>query len=339
MNKSKSKKRTKKVQGVAAAYVSVGGSSARRDREDRGMDIIVSSVLGNANFTCLGYSVNPGLEDTFESLSKEAERYDCYEFTELAFHFVGTTVITTTVGQIGMAFEPNPNSGVPQTQAKFSAYECHISSSVYKPDGLWLHVPKAMLAGRRYVRRGIEGSNLTLYDPGSLIVMVRDEAGATTIGYIEVHYKVRFSNFHLEPNATPYRRNVLRVGRAADLGVVTATPTIWDLDTVFEGGLVHSLSTGAITLDPGFYVIIANMVCSDTAVETFSGLLDISLSGTSKGFGYFSSAGVANNNSTMACTCLVPIDTSSNVVPYVTLTGAAGTLKVEYISSITVLAL
>jgi hypothetical protein len=340
MNKSSKKqmKVAKRATGVPAAYVSMGGSSARKDRLDVGSDIIVDSVLGNANFTCIGYSVNPGLAENFESLSKEAQRYDCYEFQELSFHFVGTTVITTTVGQIGLAFEPNPNSGVPTTQSKFTAYEAHVSSSVYKPDGLWLHIPKHMLAGRRYVRRGIEGSNLTLYDPGSLIVMVRDEAGATTIGYVEVHYKVRFSNFHLEASAIPYRRNVLSVGRAADQTYVTTVPALWDIDTVVSGGLVHDITAGVLTLDSGFYLVICDVVVSDTVNEICTALYDLQVASSTERI--VTSVNTLNAGQRIdTFTCLIALSDTSAVELYVTMTGAAGTLKVENQSQIMILAL
>jgi hypothetical protein len=332
--RKKKNNRPQQSRPVAAAYVSTGGTSARGDKIDAGTDVIVEEVSGVTTFGCVGYSINPGLEENFESLSKEAERYDCYEFQELSFHFVGTTVITTTVGQIGMAFEPNPNSPPPSSQSKFSAYEAHVSSSVYKPGGLWLHVPRKMLVGKRYVRRGIEGSNLTLYDPGSLIIMARDEASTNVIGYVEVHYKVKFFNFHLEANVTPYRRNVLSVGKTGTQTLVTSTATNWTMDTIYGGGLVYDLTAGNLTLDSGYYLMQLYLASSDTAAEAFQVSIAIRKDGGSVAGGVQETTCLAGGKVSCATAALVPCSSTAVFDVRVTLVGAAGTLTIVGNSSV-----
>jgi hypothetical protein len=342
MNKSKNNKKAKKV-GVAAAYVAMGGSSARQARVDSGTDVVVSQVLGNANYTALAYAINPGLEGQFAALAQEAKRYDRYEFLELSFHFVGTTVISTTVGQIGMAFEPNPNTGAPSTQAKFTAYESHAASSVYKPDGLTLRVPKSMLAGARFVRQGPRGGDMSLYDPGLLIVMVRDEASANPIGYIEVHYKVRFSNFHLEPTTAPVPVYMSSFERTTSQTLATATPTTWlglTIDNSINGlGLAQSGIN--IALQPGCYSVRAYMCVTDDANEVFTATIALfqnSAVVTSANQSFLT--GVAALSAyNIAVEAVMSASVVFNMSVVVTLTGAAGTLSIDPLSRLFIEAL
>jgi hypothetical protein len=348
MNKQNKKNKLVKAAGksLAAAYVAQGSRVARQERIEAGIDIIEQAVAGDtSDFLTIGYAVNPGIEARFASLSQEAKRYDAYEFTDLAFKFIGTTVISTTPGQIGLAFDPNPNSQPPNTQARFSAYECHNSSSVYKPDGLTLRVPKHMLAGRRFVRSGPVGSNLCLYDPGTLIIMVRNESSTDTIGYVEVAYKVRFFDFHLEPQAQPRSHTTVMFTRAADQTLPTTTETTWEVDTVTIPGLEYDLSSGVVTLAPGVYHVIAALQLSDSANETFAAIGKIVAAGD--GWSGVELAKMSLNNSApggasyleMMLHAVFGYNESVQVQIDVTLTGAAGTLKVENESKLIIQAL
>jgi hypothetical protein len=341
MNKSKKSKKAAS-KGLAAAYVMVEGSQRRGVRLDEGVDVISDTVLGNSGYTALARPINPGLEECFPALSQEAKRYDCYEFLELSFRFVGTTVISTTVGQIGLAFDPNPHSMAPATQAKFSAYEAHIASSVYKPDGLTLRVPKHMLAGKRYVRYGIQGASLFLYDPGSLIIMVRDEATADPIGYVEVHYKIRFSNFHLEPTASPVAHNALNVSKVATDTFVTATPGYWAFDTCTGvDGLEHVLVPGALTLSRGVYRVTAVLECRDDTSEVFTALATIHLD-TVPQLAQYSRVDAATGSTEITQVVVdlfIPLSDTGDIQIEVVLNGAAGTLIVNNTSRLLIQAL
>jgi hypothetical protein len=345
MNKQQKKSR-KQGTGVALAYVATSKATVRPPRVDAGNDVIAGAVAGStSDFSATGYSVNPGLETRFASLSQEAKRYDMYEFEELSFHFVGTTVIATTVGQVGLAFDPNPNATVPNSQARFSAYECHISSSVYKPDGLTLRVPKSMLGGRRYVRSGVEGSNLALYDPGLLVVMVRNEASTDTIGYVEARYKVRFYDFHLEANSQPRRRNVAQLGVSAPVTIVTATPTALDWDTLISGSLHADFDSvpGTVTLSAGYYLIQAVIGLTDSANEAFLMRCQLVAAGDGwSGVNLFDGTvgtytGPANKQLVVTAICAYNEEVTLTFL--ITLTGAAGVLRVLESSTCTFLAL
>jgi hypothetical protein len=340
---NKSKKKSKAVsKGLAAAYVTYESSQNKVGRVEAGTDIIESEVLGDENFTTIGYPINPGLAARFPALSQEAKRFDCYEFTELSFRFVGTTVISTTVGQVGLAFDPNPHSQAPTTQAKFSAYECHVASSVYRPDGITLTVPKRMLAGRRYVRYGIEGNSLFQYDPGMLVVMVRDEADANPIGYVEVRYKVRFTDYHLEPTTSPVSHRVLQLYYGAGQAYTSGAEANWQFQTLTSniGGMEYALAAGALTLARGVYRITASLQLTDNTAETFTATCGIDVDSTSQIqlSDNYANGGVGHYHS-VVLDVIVSLNTSSVIAVPVTLTGAAGTLNVTSSSRLIAMAL
>jgi hypothetical protein len=343
MNKSiiKKKKKGAASKGLAAAYVMYEGSQPRGSRIDSGVDVIAGTVYGSVAFEATGYNINPGLELRFPSLSQEAKRYDCYEFLELTFRFIGTTVISTTVGQIGLAFDPNPHTQAPSTQARFSAYEAHVASSVYKPDGLTLKVPKHMLTGRRYVRRGIEGNSLFAYDPGMLVIMTRDESSTNAIGYVEASYKIRFSDFHLEPTTSPVSHRILQITKVANQNLVSTVAGDWALDTcVTIDGMEHSLTAGALTLYTGVYRLSFVMMMTDNAAEDFKGRIVVNVDGVSV---YDQTANMAATATTEALQVIgdvfVSLDDTSVVTLSVTLTGAAGVLTINNTSKLLVEAL
>jgi hypothetical protein len=331
MNKQKNKKVSKKANNsLAAAYVVYEGSQQRAVKPAAGIDVVYETVYGDPAFTCIGCPINPGLEERFPSLSQEAKRYDCYEFLELSFRFIGTTVISTTVGQIGLAFDPNPHTQAPSSQARFSAYESHVSSSVYKPDGLTLKVPKHMLQGRRYVRYGVEANTLFQYDPGMLIVMVRDEANQDAIGYIEVQYKIRFSDFHLEPTATPVSHRVLQISKTANQNLVSSVEGDWAFD-VCSGvdGMEHTLAAGVLTLYAGVYRIHVLLDVNDNAAELFVATLDVDSNAVSKFTQTVVNAATATSERTQVFGMVVVASSDSMAITIpVTLTGAAGLLTI-----------
>jgi hypothetical protein len=275
--------------------------------------------------------VNPGIEGLFAALSQEAKRYDRYEFEYLAFHFVGTTVITTTTGQIGLAFDPNPNSADPDSQAKFSAYEAHDSSSVYKPDGLWLNVPREMLRGRRFVRCGPVGSDLSLYDPGRLIVMVRDEASAASIGYVEVHYRVRFTDFHLEPSA-PIPHGLSGYNLSSGQSFTTATAAAVQFDENIVDGLELTNNSGVLTLPCGQYKVRVELLAVDTANELFIGSAQLQKNNAALSppitTSLYCAGTAAGEAGPMVLSGYVTSDGTDTIRVWVTLTGAAGTLTI-----------
>jgi hypothetical protein len=337
------KRKAKKAagKGLAAAYVMYEGSQPRQGRVDSGIDVVAGTVYGSVAFEAIGYNINPGLELRFPSLSQEAKRYDCYEFLELTFRFIGTTVISTTVGQIGLAFDPNPHTQAPDTQARFSAYEAHVASSVYKPDGLTLKVPAHMLKGRRYVRKGIEGGSLFMYDPGMLVIMTRDEASTAAIGYVEASYKVRFSDFHLEPVTVPVSHKALQVTKVALQNLVNGVAGDWAFDTISSVyGMEHSLTAGSLTLYPGVYRIQFLMNFQDNAAEFFGAKIVINVAGVSVFDQYSDTAATATTETIAQCaTVYTPLSVNSAVTCSVTLYGAAGVLTILAASKLLVEAL
>jgi hypothetical protein len=327
-NKNKSNKKAMRVQSLPSAYAVSSNAPKRNVKVESGVDVFVDDVLGNTTpFSVLNFAINPGVAARFPALSLEAARFDRYEFESLSFHFVGTTVITTTPGQIGLAFEPNPNSDAPDDQGQFTAYESHSVASVYNPDGLWLHVPKRMLAGIRFVRTGLVGFNYCDYDPGHLILLTRDNAAATTIGYVEVHYRIRFYDYHLRP-ALEYSANAQELLRDVTQSYTTGVPGLVAWDTS-EYPPQHGLGlvAGSTVIPPaGKYFIWINLACQNDTAEDTRCYAKALRSTAIICQGHMAQLAVADMPMSMSLVGMTEFDGVQAFSLEVTITGAAGTL-------------
>jgi hypothetical protein len=325
-NKNKNNKKKSRGGPIAAAYTVVNTPFSKGARAEVGKDVVVSEVAGSVNFAAIDYAINPGLEHIFGSLSKEAARFDRYEIISLEFHFIGTTVISTTTGQIGLAFDPNANSDAPTTQAEFSAYECSIISSVYRPDGLILRVPQSMLRGMRFIRNGQVGSDLSLYDPGRLVVMTRNEAGTTAIGYVEAQYRVRFHNYHLRPGLALSQRCIQFFKSSAQTYVTTVGANFVFDSVDGSPSLYNTLSAGVVTLYPGNYWIFCTIFAQDDANESFQVSAAITKNGASYSGGQQSIVTGGAGGHALTVQAILSGEAEMTVALWLTMTGAAGTL-------------
>jgi len=171
-----------------------------------GKDLIVDhfncpeSATGNFE----EYIINPRWPTRFPSAHLTAQRYDMYMFEELEFRYFPTNATTISPGIIFMGWEPNANRGPPNTVAQINAFEHFTQGPVYG-QGIRLRIPRAALSCMRYCRSSPVATDLNIYDTGRLIVGGdRSAPGASVGGYIEVYYRIRFSQYHLE-DLSPYQ--------------------------------------------------------------------------------------------------------------------------------------
>jgi hypothetical protein len=305
-----------------------------------GKDIIVPDF--SVTVTTFGSSdhlINPRLEASFPSASLQSQRYDMYQFEELKFHYHPTSAVTTTPGVVILAWEPNANKGPPETLQQINAFESHSEGPAYSPN-LVLSIPKNKLGGPRYTRYGPVGSDLNLYDTGKLIVAhdkCSTTAGYLTEGYIEVYYKIKFFNYHLEEQAPSQ-------ARCAEFRVITPKSfttgmgkALW-FDSVgsdFGGDpRVESNPLGYVVVPPGKYLVDFYVTASDSAIEAFN--MSVELQHNSAALSppvYMANYSPVGGYLTVSGSVIVeqaPFDShvAANWLLDVTLTGAAGTLNV-----------
>jgi len=315
-------------QRFPVSYGVSSGTSRRGKQVESGADTFISTVAGSVSFASNGFSINPGLEARNLALSKEAQKYDQYEFEALSFRFVRSRAITTTPGMVGIAFDPNPNSASPALLNRFNAYEMRVMGSVYSE--ITLHVPRDALRGWRFVRCGPNGTDLSIYDVGRLIVATQDEDDTSKVGFVEMHYRIKFKHYHLEPSVPiPHALSLYRLG--ASQGYATGVAEIVGYDTAQVDGLVVVPTAGVFTLPCGQYLVRATFIAKDTAVETLfaSATFEVDAVGVSTTNIGLRSAGVANHQIQGLLETYVVSDGTTTVSLSVTLTGAAGTLAIE----------
>lgn len=210
MTNNNNNKRRRQRQGNASFPVAyspqLGRNPPLQGRIAVGKDLIVDSFVcpqtAEGNFQ--EYILNPRWPSRFPSAHLTAQRYDMYMFEEIVFHYFPTNAVTTSPGIIFLGWEPNANRGPPKTVAQINAFEHHSQGPVYST-GVQLRIPKSALACMRYCRAGPIATDLNLYDTGRLIVGGdRAAAGSSVGGYVEIYYRIRFSQYHLE-DTLPYQ--------------------------------------------------------------------------------------------------------------------------------------
>jgi hypothetical protein len=328
-NNKKNQKKSSRNVGNPISYNVRSGTAKRGSKVEMGSDTFVDTVSGSVSFDANGYQVNPGLADRNLALSKEAAKYDQYEFEELSFKFIRSVAVTTTAGLIGLALDPNPNSADPSALNRFNAYEYRISDSVYAP--VTLRIPRSALQGWRFVRCGPLGSDLSLYDVGRLIIATQDESGTSKLGFVEMHYKVRFRHFHLEPSTpTPHNVSIFNLASSQTFNS-GAIATLTTGEVIVDGlHLEDDYSSGIFTLPCGQYLVEVEIVAKDTSAENLQIEIDMQkdLTSLSPPVNVFILQAVPASGYIQAHSfCYLTSDGSNTYRTRVELTGAAGTLS------------
>jgi hypothetical protein len=311
-----------------------------------GKDLIVTNVQGVTPFGSSDYSINPRLVDKFPSASLTAQRYDMYQFDELVFRFHPTTAVTTTKGVLILGWEPNANRGPPDTISQVNAFEHHAEGPIYSPN-IILRVPKASLGGPRYCRSGPTMSDLNLYDCGKLIVASDDVTGSEG-GYVEVSYKIRFFNYHLEEGTAVQNRvaHAILIGGPQTISASgISEPVIFNsLTEDFGGDDTVALNSGELLLPKGKYLVHAQLSCKNSVAEEFTASVEVTFNGailSPRSYGInMTAAPVGLPELNVTAVAIVESDGTDTVGALAYLLGATGTLTVtDGVSRLTVTAL
>lgn len=153
--------------------------------------------------SCLAYSLNPGIADTFPWLSQMATLYEKYKFHKLSFHFV-TRASTTDRGNVLMATDYDAADGPPQSEVVASSYEGTIEGPVWRD--LTHNCNRAAAQGMLYVRdAAVVGTDIKTYDVGNFFLCTLPDASSVNLalGKLWVEYEVEFKIPQLKPEAGP----------------------------------------------------------------------------------------------------------------------------------------
>lgn len=262
-NNNKKKRNTRGAQRNPVSFSpQLMRNSPTIGRVAQGKDLIVESFLCpvSANDNFLEYIINPRWSDRFPSASLTAARYDMYHFEELAFHYFPTTAVTTSPGVVYLGWEPNANRGPPSNVKQINAFEHHTQGPIYSSN-VSLRIPKSALGGFRYCRSHPTCSDLNFYDTGRLIIG-GDAGTGLQGGYVEVFYKIRFSQYHLE-DTLPYQSRCALIdasGTTLTTNVPDGGETVLD-NTLAEcfspRGCITKMGTGEWWVPAGKYFVTA----------------------------------------------------------------------------------
>lgn len=250
----------------------------KNQRSFEGKDLIITDVPGILTFQAIDLFLNPRLESFFPGASLISQRYDMYQFDMLEFHWHPTQAVTTTPGVVFMAWEPNANQhDTSTTIARINAMEHHTECPVYRPDCV-LRIPKNCLGAPRYMRAGPVSGDLNLYDTGRLILALGSCSTTDPLGYVQVHYRLRFMNYHLEePRSFQNRVSEIAVGTRTALPA--SGPTTFPFDTVLQdfGGWAADidLTGGAFRLPLGVYLIQVHLRVYDDTNEDIASFAQV----------------------------------------------------------------
>lgn len=295
-----------------------------------GRDIIATDYAGSSGFSASDFALNPRLEDKFPSASLTASRYDMYQFEELEFRYHPTTAVTNTPGILILGWEPNANRGPPDTIAQVNAYEHHSEGPIYNPN-ITLRIPKNALGGPRYVRSGPTMSDLNLYDTGRLMVCSDDVTGSEG-GYVEVSYRIRFFNYHLEDTLNPVQNRLADFTQTSNQTLTSGVAATLLFDTIaenFNGDPNVSLDTGLVTLPRGVYFVSAVVTTANsTATPTATSIAIYRNTTESLAFAEASTTPIAGNAaSAVPSTAIFKSDGSDTLSIQVTCTSTSGVLN------------
>lgn len=246
----------------AAFSTKLARSTPGVPRVIHGKDIILANVTGSATPNFQEIDLNPRLDTSFPSASLSAQRYDMYEFTSLRFRYFPTSASTTTTGIVFLGWEPNANRQAPPNSSEgvqiINAFEYHTQGPLWSPN-VQLNVDQRHLPPPRYCRHLPTGSDMNIYDTGSLIVGT-DGGPGTTVGYVEVEYSIRFYNYHLTDNNVSQSRAAY-----ATLEIVTpgATAKLTPTFTEKFGNDQYDFVTGSEWTIPAGKYLLATMICAD----------------------------------------------------------------------------
>jgi hypothetical protein len=290
----------------------------------------VLAINGSDAFTVQQLQLNPGLSGSFPWLSGRASGYEKYRIHNFGVSYVPSKAVSTTVGNVCLAFDYNPDDGTPSSWANISTYESNVSGMARSMISLKAKANRLHdQCGHLQVRCGPVGGSLKFSDGASLLIATEDCADSSEVGKIYLSYDIELSSPQTEPG-TKVSRSTATWRLASDQTFTSTVAADLNFDTVADNGLGLTEVGGVFTLPCAQYLITLTTRFYDTSGETLSSVIDLYIDGVTASPGQCareSLAVVATGSYQMTRQFRVD-STGSNTCSFrTTLTGAAGTLS------------
>ncbi len=181
-------------------------ASAPLQRSLPGGDMIVShreylqDVNGSVAFTANKVSINPGLPSSFPWLNGIAQRFESYKFDKLDFVFE-TEAATSTTGALILGVDYDASDAAPTSKTQVMAFRSSVRSAPWASCKLSCALEDLRKRQSFFVRNGSNpaGTDVKLYDVGSLFICTQNQAGTTAIGELYIDYTIRLMTPVLNP--------------------------------------------------------------------------------------------------------------------------------------------
>jgi hypothetical protein len=220
----------------------------------------VADISGSNDFSVLGFSINPGLQNLFPWLSKIAVNYETYKFLKLAFHYE-TAVSTTTGGSMMLAADYDAYDATPTDKRQLMSY-AHAERSAAWQESCFTCRPGDLtkFVKDHYVRTDEEKGDLKTYDIGNFF-MATQGTPSGEMGELYVSYTIQLSTPQLSapvsipPAPVANLASEFYTTNPQSLGASTVT------ELLFGGTTINTLAMpanypgdyGVLQLEPGNY--------------------------------------------------------------------------------------
>lgn len=301
----------------------------------------VANISGTAGFGVTQFPINPGQAGMFPWLSRQAELYERYKFTQLEFYYKTTTnqFVATSVGKV--VYNVDFDAADPPPVSKQQAMDSEPAVSCAPYENMQLTVSPSDLnsvTGWRYIRPGglPGGSDIKTYDVGNLNVVTDSNGGTAAIGELHVRYSGLFKDRVLESQTSSPNNNSISWFQSS--GPQTYATTVAEtalLETATANGLSIVNTAGSLVPPPGNYTVDFHAHTTDGTAEAFTSELVLQKNGVSvfQAAGnrcvLATPAGATAAQHDVSCTVFVTADGDDAFTLVGTLTGAAGALALS----------
>lgn len=252
-------------------------------------DEFITTVTGSTAFQSTIFVLQPGLSAMFPWLASIANLFQKYRVLSFTFYIKPLVSQYNALGQAGrviLGFDYDATASPLTTQVQAEGMAPHADGMPYERLSLTINSNRATPT-TKFVRSGIPpaGSDLKMYDGGTLYVSTYGLSGSGTIGELRCKYTVELQNPVL-PNAIVPQTNttVSRLGNVAPTTLLTGVDTLIVLDAISPpyNGLGITLNAGSMVMPAGIFLLNygikfsnpgANVITAIQSWYTINGLL------------------------------------------------------------------
>jgi len=152
----------------------------------------VCNIPGSTTYAVTSYSLNPGNPVLFPWLAQIASRFESYRFNSLTIQLL-TRAPTSTGGIQVLAMDYDAADAAPLTMAQARSYRSSVAGAPW--EDITFRSAREDLSKEKsnFVRLGVSiptGTDVRLYDIGTLFVITDGQAATTVISELVVSYDI-----------------------------------------------------------------------------------------------------------------------------------------------------